>query len=138
MRYVFIVHDDSIAESGKQRAKSLFYWLLGSVPIVLTIWLYFGAADRDFDPYPSMNKCTGSYHKIFLLKWTFAEWSFAEPQSVWIARCGGWPKGNESLFDAITKIFRCGAGAVLGHFLLLSNVFDGFIYYRTWKHILKT
>ena len=138
MRYVFIVHGERISDVGKQRAKSLFYWLLGIVPIVMTIWLYFAAVDRDFDGYPPMNKCTGSYHKIFLLKWSFAEWSFAEPQSVWLARCGGWPKGNESLFVAITKIFRCGANSILGHFLLLSNVFDGFLYYRTWTHILKT
>ena len=132
MRYVFIVHDERIANFGKQRAKSLFYWILGIVPIVMTIWLYFGAVDRDFDGYPPMNKCTGSYHKIFFIKW-----SFAEPQPVWLARCGGHPKDSESLFVAITKFFQCRASSSLS-VLLVSNVFDGFMYYRTWTHILKT
>ena len=45
MRYIFIVYDEKVASFGKQRAKNVFYWILGTVPIVLTIWLYFGAVD---------------------------------------------------------------------------------------------
>ena len=52
MRYLFIVHDERVATFGKHRAQSLFYWLLGIVPIGMTIWLYFGAVDRDFDGRP--------------------------------------------------------------------------------------
>ena len=133
MRYIFIVHDEGVADFGKQRAKSLFYWLLGIFPIAMTIWLYFGAIDRDYDGYPPMNKCTGSYHKIFLLNW-----SYEEPDDVWVARCGGHcSDNNEGLAVCISKFFRCGASAYL-FILLLSNVLDGFIYYRTWRHILKT
>ena len=132
MRYIFIVHDERVADFGKQRAKSLFYWLLGIVPIAMTIWLYFGAIDRDFDGYAPINKCFGSYHKIFLLIW-----SYDEPEDVWAARCGGWPEDNEGLTVGIVKFFRCGASSIVLT-LLLSNLFDGIIYYRTWTHIIKT
>ena len=82
MRYIFIVHDERVARFGKQRAEHLFYGILGIVPILMSVWLYFGAADRDFDGSDAINKCNGSYDKIFLLKW-----GFAERQDVWNARC---------------------------------------------------
>ena len=130
MRYIFIVHDETVASFGKQRAQKLFYWLLSTIPIVLTIWLYFGAVDRDFDGTPSINKCNGSYHKIFLI-----HWGFSERQDVWLARCGN-TDNIEGL--AYAKLFiQCGTSAIL-LVLLLLNVFDGFIYYRTWAHIIKT
>ena len=82
MRYMFIVHEERVASFGKQRAKTVFHCILGFVPIFTTIWLYFGAADRDIDLSPAINKCNGNYDKIFHLKQ-----SFTEPQSVWDARC---------------------------------------------------
>ena len=133
MRYIFIVHDERVANFGKQRAQHLFYWLLGIVPVVMTVWLYFGAADRDFDGYPALNKCNGSYDKIFLLKW-----GFAERRSVWDARCDG-QKMNEGPSSAIEllEFIQCRASSIL-LVLLVSNIFEGFIYYRLWTHILKT
>ena len=106
-----------------------FYCLLGIVPIVLSIWLYLGAVDRDFDGSPFVNKCNGSYHKIFLLKWGFSEY-----KDVWQARCGN---TNDIGGLAYAKLYiQCGASSFL--LVLLSlNLFEGFIYYRTWKHILK-
>ena len=37
MRYVFIVHDERVGDFEKERAKSLFYLILGIVPIAMTI-----------------------------------------------------------------------------------------------------
>ena len=132
MRYVFIVHDKRIARFGKQRAEKIFHWVLGIVPIVMTVWLYLGAADRDFDGLDAMNKCNGSYHKIFLLKW-----GFMDNRGVWEARCDGQNihAGSASGLELLTYI-QCKASAVtLG--LLISNVFEGLIYLRTWTYILK-
>ena len=132
MRYLFIVHDEKVASFGKHRTEFLFYWLLGIVPIVMAIWLFFGAADRDFDGFPLMNKCTGSLDKIFLLKS-----GFAEPRSVWAARCDK-QNTNEGPASAVELLeyIQCRASShVL--VLLISNVIDGVIYIRTWTHILK-
>ena len=132
MRYIFIVHDERVAKFGKQRAEHLFYWLLGIVPIVMTIWLYFGADDRDYDGYPALNRCNGSYDKIFLLKW-----GFSEHQSVWDARCER-QKLNTGPFSAIEllEFTQCRASLFM-FMLLMSNLFESFIYYRTWTHIIK-
>ena len=132
MRYAFIVHDDKIGRFGKQRAMKLFHWILGIVPIVMTTWVYLGAANRDFDGSNVINKCNGSYDKIFLLKW-----GFAESQSIWSARCG-MKNNNEGPASSIELIryIQCKASAYL-FLLLLSNIFDGFVYYRTWTHIAK-
>ena len=133
MRYIFIVHDESVARFGKQRAEKIFHWVLGIVPIVMTVWLYLGAADRDFDGLTAMNKCIGSYHKIFLLKW-----GFAERRSIWDARCKGQKiDGGEASAIEIVEFIQCRASSILLT-LLLSNIFEGFIYYRMWAHILKT
>ena len=132
MRYIFIVHDDRVGRFGKQRTKQLFHWILGVVPIIMATWLYFGAHDQNIDASPTFNKCTGSYDKIFLLKWTFAE-----RKSTWSARCGiaNNDEGPASLFEII-KAIQCGASVIL-FLLLASNIFDGFLYYRTWTHIIK-
>ena len=137
MRYIFVVHDERVANFGKQRAQHLFYWLLGIVPIVLTVWLYLGANDREFDGMPALNKCNGSHHKIFLLKW-----GFAGRQSVWYARCGvqcyaSVNFDNPASILAILELIQCIASFSL-MILLTSNIFEGFIYYRLWAHILKT
>ena len=132
MRYLFIVHDERVASFGKQRTEHLFHWVLGIVPIVMAIWLYFGAADRDFDGFAAMNKCNGSYDKIFLLKW-----GFTEPRGVWTARCEK-KNTNEGPASAVEflELIQCRTSSwVFG--LLLSHVFEAFIYYRTWAHILK-
>ena len=77
-----------------------------------------------------MNKCQGSYHKIFLI-----HWGFSERQDVWLARCGN---TNDIEGLAYAKLFiQCGGGAIL-LVLVMLNVFEGFIYYRTWTHIMKT
>ena len=133
MRYTFIVHDEKVASFGKQRIQSIFHRILGIVPIFMSIWTYFGAADRDYDGSMIINKCNGSYHKIFLLLW-----SFDEPRDVWSARCGvkNIIKGPLSFIELMKKI-QCGANIILT-LLLISNIFEGFIYYRTWKHIIKT
>ena len=133
MRYIFIVHDKSVARFGKHRAEHLFYWLLGIVPIVIAIWLYFGAADRDFDGIPVINKCNGTLDKIFLLLR-----GFAEPRDVWAARCEKQNTNDETASAAeFLDLIQCRLSSLV-FLLLLSNVFEGFIYCRTWTHILKT
>ena len=133
MRYTFIVHDKKVASFGKQRTKDIFHRILGFVPIFMSIWVYFGAIDRDFDGWTAINKCNGSYDKIFLLLW-----GFEEPQDVWSARCGTKKimEGPSSTIELI-KFIQCKASATL-FLLLLPNMFEGFIYYRTWTHIIKT
>ena len=132
MRYIFIVHDEGVADFGKQRAKSLFYWLLGIVPIAMTTWVYLGAANRDFDGNFTINKCNGSYDKAFLLKW-----GFVESQSIWNARCGieNISEGPASSIELI-KFIQCKTSSYL-LFFLLSNLCDGLIYYITWTYIIK-
>ena len=137
MRYIFVVHDERVASFGKQRAQHFFYWLLGIVPIVLTIWLYFGAADREYDGNIAINKCNGVYDKIFLLKW-----GFAGRQSVWYARCGVQCYASVNFDNVasaieILELIQCIASFSI-MILLTSNIFEGFIYYRLWAHILKT
>ena len=131
MRYTFIVHDKKVASFGKQRTKNIFHGILGFVPIFMAIWIYFGAADRDFDSVIAINQCNGSYDKIFLLLW-----SFNEPQDVLRARCGKSHEDPSSTIELI-KLIQCGTSTAL-FLLLLSNIFEGFIYYRTWTHIIKT
>ena len=141
MRYFFIVHDERVASFGKERAEHLFYWILGIVPILMTVWLYFGAANRDFDGFPAMNKCNGSYDKIFLLKWGFAERAISPKifnRSVWTARCDKQNTNESSTSSAVEllDLIQCRASSVVFSLLFL-NVSEGFIYYRTWTHILK-
>ena len=132
MRYVFIVHDDGVAIWGKERVRKISYLALGIIPIVMATWLYFGAADRDFDGMSVINKCNGSYHKIFLLKW-----SFSEPVSVWKARCT--PENYYKNTGYLTKTVRYVACRTNGWIITLmsSNIPEGFIYYKTWTHIQK-
>ena len=131
MRYAFIVHDESVASFGKQRTMKLFHWILGSVTIVMPIWIYLGAVDQSFDGSPTISRCSGSYDKIFHLKM-----SFGERQSVWNARCG--MKNNEYPSSSIEliKYIQCAANASI-FMLLISNLLDGFIYYKLWTHIIK-
>ena len=132
IRYLFIVHDDRVEKLGKQRTQKMFHWILSLVPIIITIWLYFGAHDQTIDLSPTFNKCTGSYDKVFHLKW-----SFAERMSTRSARCGiaNDDKGPASSSEVIQAV-QCG-GSIFLFFLLTSNIFDGFLYYRTWTHIIK-
>ena len=132
MRYFFIVHRKKVGEFGRQRTQNLFQWILGMVPIIMTIWLYFGSDDWDVDGFPAISKCNGSYDRIFHLKW-----SYAEPKSILRARCGMY-KNDEGPISYIhlLKWIQCAASTVL-FIVLLTNILDGFIYYRTWKHIIK-
>lgn len=131
MRYAFIVHDENVASFGKQRTIKLFHWILGIVTIVMTIWLYFGAVDQSIDGNTTINRCSGSYDKIFHLKM-----SYGERQSVWNARCGMKINEGPSTSIELIRSIQCAGSAIL-LVLLLSNVFDAFIYYRTWTHIMR-
>ena len=130
MRYIFTVHAKGVEKFGKQRTQNLFYWILGIVPILMAVWLYFGAINGNIDGLPTLNRCNGSHDKIFQLKW-----SFSERVSVWSARCA-MDKNNQGLAPSIDliKTIQCRASAILVA-LLCSNRLDGFIYYRTWAHI---
>ena len=132
MRYTFIVHDEKVCSFGKEHTKSAFHWTLGVVPIVLTIWLYFGAINRDIDARTAINKCNGSYDNVFHL----SSW-FDEPQNIWIAKCQAKENGEgPALFIEVINSIQCNASRAV-FVLLLSNIFDCFVYYRTWSHIIK-
>ena len=132
MRYFFIVHREKVGEFGKQRTQNLFQWILGTVPIVMTTWLYFGADDRDFTMAMSVNKCRGSYDKIFHLNW-----SYTERRDILAARCGTYNNDEDTAsYIPPLKWIQCTAITVLS-LVLLTNIVDGFIYYRIWKHITK-
>ena len=132
MRYFFIVHHERVVEFGKQRTQNLFQWILGIVPIVMTIWLYFGSEDTDLTKVMVINRCRGSYDKIFHLNW-----SYTERKSILEARCGMYNNDEGTAYYIHQlKWIQCTASTILS-LVLLTNILDGFIYYRIWKHITK-
>ena len=132
MRYFFIVHREKVGEFGKKRTQNIFQWILGIVPIGMTLWLYFGSVNRDYTTTMVINKCRGSFDKVFHMKW-----SYGERKSIQGARCGMYDSNEGPVtYIHVLKWIQCTASTILS-ILVVTNIHDGFIYYRTWKHIKK-
>ena len=64
MRYVFVVHNRKTLNFGIDKAKNLFYWIAILVPLVVTVWAFFGR--REISSVDTLNKCYGNHVKAFL------------------------------------------------------------------------
>ena len=66
LRYSFIVHDKSVVGFGKEKLKTLFWYLSIGVPFLTILWV---ASDlQDVVPSKHINKCNGNDHRLFLLR----------------------------------------------------------------------
>ena len=66
LRYFFIVHDEKVIKYGKEKLKSLFWYVSICIPILTLLWI---ATDlKELDTSPSINRCNGKDHKMFLLQ----------------------------------------------------------------------
>ena len=66
LRYSFIVHDKSVVGFGKEKLKTLFWYLSIGVPFLTMLWV---ASDlQDVVPSKHINKCNGNDHRLFLLR----------------------------------------------------------------------
>ena len=59
MRYLFIIHEESVEKYGKKKAQEICLWLIIAIPLIMVLWE--GANGSEIDLMSVVNKCNGIY-----------------------------------------------------------------------------
>jgi hypothetical protein len=125
MRYIFVVHFDKVRKYGKQKTKKIFLWISILIPLLLTLWGYFGR--KEISSISSINKCNGKHHYSFLAENSFdsaAKRSFCSFEKY---------DEDDNEFLVIIKKSLCTLHAVL-LIVMGSNCVEAILYWKTIKH----
>ena len=128
MRYFFIVHTNKVDGYGKEKVKTVFYWLSIFIPLIITVWKLVDGSEVDSMSF--INKCYGHHHKVFLI----------ETSSLNIFKknfCGVENYAELVGYDklvAIGKQLFCVA-SMITMIIMGSNMTEGFIYYKLFSYL---
>ena len=130
LRYSFIVHDKSVVDFGKEKLKTLFWYLSLGVPFLTILWV---ASDlQDVLPSNHINKCNGNDHKMFLMRsWS----SFGLIATNFRIQNSEMGNNVEKLVAILRKSSRV-AHRIWRIFLSL-NIAEGFVYYKLIRHMIR-
>ena len=133
MRYIFIVHNSKVNAYGGEKAKRIFFFLSIAIPVFLIIWGIIELPDRPVDPTSFINKCYGKHHKKFLI-----DTSTLNTVKSGFCEFGRYDEFKGPVYSIIATIKRifCISKAIL-YIVMGFNICEGFIYYRTLKHISR-
>lgn len=130
MRYTFIVHDEWVANFGKERAKRIFLWICILVPLIAVLWRRFGG--QYVSAISSFNKCNGRHHLAFMIEDT-VDSSTAKKNFCFFENYDG---EDQNRFLAILKRTLCTLSSVL-YLIMGFNFVEGIFYWKTIKHVNK-
>ena len=133
MRYVFIVHNAKVTAYGGDKAKKIFFFLSIAIPALLIVWGMIELPDRPVDPMSFINKCYGKHHKKFLI-----DTSTMDVVKSGLCEFGRYDEFKGPVYSMIATIKRifCISKSIL-YLIMGFNIFEGFVYYKTLKHIIR-
>ena len=130
MRYVFIVHRQTTIKYGKEKCKTMFFFLSFFIPVAIDI---FGIINnQELDPIAGLRRCKGVDHKMFLVKSStldapklpFCEYKLL-PED-----------GQFGEVFAVLRYIHC-IVTICIYLIMGFNFMEGFIYYKTFSHIMR-
>jgi hypothetical protein len=125
LRYMFVVHFKRVRDFGKEKTKKIFLWTSILLPLVFTIWGYFGR--KEISSISSINKCNGIHHKTFLVENSMdstvkRNFCFFEQYDK-----------DENEYVVVIKKMLCTLNSIL-LIIMGSNIVEGILYWKTIKH----
>ena len=128
MRYLFIVHRETVNRFGKEKAKELFFYLSFLLPLLVSSWELLNGTEVDSMSF--INRCNGKHHRTFLL----------ESSATNVARrnlCAFEDYKSTNIMDQMISLISrilCIANKLIMVVMGL-NVVEGILYWRIWTHI---
>ena len=128
MRYLFIVHTESVNSYGKEKMKKIFYVISILMPLLVTFWKAIDGSELDSMSF--INKCYGRHHKTFLFETSAAnvfKKNFCEVTNY----------AELEIYDqfiALGKQIFCMASTAT-MVIMGFNVTECFIYYKLFSHM---
>ena len=130
MRYLFIVHIEKVKFYGKKNVRKFFLVMSILVPFLLNVWRTVDSPAKD--PMSFINKCTGDYHRVFLI-----ESSSSHMNGKGFCPTMQYDEGDiYGKFIAVVGKISC-FSRVLIALIMGFNFTEGFLYFKIFSHMMR-